>query len=172
MIVWVLTNCHKQYTWNRSICLLHTLQVLYMCTLCDSTNINAIIEFVPNWNVSTQNAFSLPFAAILVSCAPSGEMRNYILHTAHHKRKLRISWSIGAITYCYLKCIVYDKLLKPRQSFWITLYGGETGTLIWTHRATHYDTFINTFPNAITAPAISEQQEQNSWTILLIRINL
>ena len=22
----------------------------------------------------------------------------------------------------YLKCIVYDKLLKPRQSFWITLY--------------------------------------------------
>jgi hypothetical protein len=28
---------------------LHTLQVLYtMCALCDSTNINTIIEFVPN----------------------------------------------------------------------------------------------------------------------------
>jgi len=27
--------------------LLHTLQVLYICTLCDSTNINTIIEFVP-----------------------------------------------------------------------------------------------------------------------------
>ena len=27
--------------------LLHTLQVLYMCTLCDCTNINTIIEFVP-----------------------------------------------------------------------------------------------------------------------------
>ena len=24
--------------------------------------------------------------------------------------------------YYYLRCIVYDKLLKPRQSFWITLY--------------------------------------------------
>jgi len=24
--------------------------------------------------------------------------------------------------YSYLKCIVYDKLLKPGQSFWITLY--------------------------------------------------
>ena len=24
--------------------------------------------------------------------------------------------------YCYLKCIVYDKLLKPRQSFRITLF--------------------------------------------------
>ena len=28
--------------------LLHTLQVLYICTLCDSTNINMINEFVPN----------------------------------------------------------------------------------------------------------------------------
>jgi len=28
--------------------LLHTLQVLYMCTLCDSTNTNTIIEFVPH----------------------------------------------------------------------------------------------------------------------------
>jgi len=28
--------------------LLHTLQVLYMCTLCDSMNINMIIEFVPD----------------------------------------------------------------------------------------------------------------------------
>ena len=27
---------------------LHTLQVLYMYTLCDSTDINTIIEFVPN----------------------------------------------------------------------------------------------------------------------------
>ena len=59
MIVGVLTTCHAQYTWDSSICifylieqhskfLLHTLQVLYMCTLCDSTNINTIIEFVPN----------------------------------------------------------------------------------------------------------------------------
>jgi hypothetical protein len=38
------------------------------------------------------------------------------------KKTMRISWSIGATTYCYLKCIVYDKLLNFRQSFWITLY--------------------------------------------------
>jgi len=30
-----------------------------------------------SWNVSTQNAFWLPFAAILVNCAPSGDMHNY-----------------------------------------------------------------------------------------------
>ena len=36
-----LTEQHSKF-------LLHTLQVLYMCTLCDSTNINTIIEFVPH----------------------------------------------------------------------------------------------------------------------------
>ena len=30
-----------------------------------------------SWNVSTQKAFSMPFAAILVNCAPNGEMHNY-----------------------------------------------------------------------------------------------
>ena len=59
MIVGVLTTCQTQYTWDSSICifylieqhwkfLLHTLQVLYICTLCNSTNINMIIEFIPN----------------------------------------------------------------------------------------------------------------------------
>jgi hypothetical protein len=58
MIVGDLTTCHTQYTWDRSIFfylieqhskfLLHTLQVLYMCTPCDSTNINTIIEFILN----------------------------------------------------------------------------------------------------------------------------
>ena len=28
--------------------------------------------------------------------------------------------------YCYLNCIVYDKLLKPRQSFRITLYNEQS----------------------------------------------
>ena len=59
MIVGILTTCHTQYTSDSSVCiflfnrttlqfLLHTLQVLCMCTLCDSTNINTIIKFVPN----------------------------------------------------------------------------------------------------------------------------
>ena len=81
MIVGVLTTFHKQYTWDRSIrvfyliehstFLWHTLQVLYMCTLCDSTNINT--KFVPN---CLQHVSGTQFA-ILVNCAPSGEMHNY-----------------------------------------------------------------------------------------------
>ena len=59
MIVGVLTTDNTQYSWDSSICVFYlaeqhskflsrTLQVLYMCTVCDSTNINTIIEFVPN----------------------------------------------------------------------------------------------------------------------------
>jgi len=58
MIVWVLKTCHTQYTSDSSICifyltehlkfLLHTLQMLYMYTVCDSTNFNRINEFLPN----------------------------------------------------------------------------------------------------------------------------
>jgi len=54
MIVGVLTTCHTQYTSDSSICifylteqhpkfLLLTLQVLYMCTLCDSTGLFKMI---------------------------------------------------------------------------------------------------------------------------------
>jgi len=54
MIVGVLRTCHTQYTWDRSICgfylieqhskfLLHTLQMLYMCTLCGSTGLFEMI---------------------------------------------------------------------------------------------------------------------------------
>jgi len=54
MIVGVLTTCHTQYTWYSSIFffylieqhskfLLHTLHLLYMCTLCDSTGLFEMI---------------------------------------------------------------------------------------------------------------------------------
>jgi len=54
MIVGVVTTCHTQYISDSSICifhlieqhskfLLHTLQVLYMCTHCDSTGLFEMI---------------------------------------------------------------------------------------------------------------------------------
>jgi hypothetical protein len=72
MIVGVLTTWHTKYASDRSTCIFfylieqqskclwHTVQVLYMCTLCDSTNINTIIEFVPNclfWFVPSVPAY-------------------------------------------------------------------------------------------------------------------
>jgi len=133
MIVGVLTTCHTQYTWDRSKCFFlfnrKTLQVFV-------TYLTGALYVHPLWFYKHQHenrvlsrlfvacqhvAFSLPFAAILVNCAPSWEIHNYC--TRHIiKKTLRISWSIGATVYSYRKCIVYDKLLKPWQSFWITLY--------------------------------------------------
>jgi len=88
MIVGVLTTCHTQYTWDRNICLslinrttlqvlLHTLQLLYMCTLCCSTNINTIIEFVPNCLLHVSgdvfNGGSDSYLQVRVTCGKNEE---------------------------------------------------------------------------------------------------
>jgi len=43
------------------------------------------------------------------------------------------TWSVVLLNkkyiYSYLKCIVYDKLLKLRQTFWITLYKNVTNSV-------------------------------------------
>jgi hypothetical protein len=85
MIVWVLTTCHTQDTWDSIICIFlfnrPTLQVFV-------TYFTGALYVHPLWFYkhqhdnrvrSTQNACSLPFAAILVNRAPSGEMHNYCI---------------------------------------------------------------------------------------------
>ena len=60
-----------------------------------------------SWNVSTQNAFSLPYAAILVNCAPSGEMHNYC--TPHIIKENLQNFSIHRCNYILLSqvCCVW-----------------------------------------------------------------
>jgi hypothetical protein len=81
---WGLTTCHTQHTSDISICIFlfnrTTLQVFvtYLTGALYVRNCRwTIVTDRQSWNVSTQNAFSLPFASILVNCAPSGEMHNY-----------------------------------------------------------------------------------------------
>jgi hypothetical protein len=83
MIVRVLTTCHIQYTWDSSICVFlfnrTTLQV-FVTYLTGALYVNPLWFYKHQHDIrvrSTQNAFSLPIAAILVNCAPSGEMHNY-----------------------------------------------------------------------------------------------
>jgi len=84
----VLTTCHTQYTWDRSVCiflieqhskfLLHTLQVLYIMHPLwfykhqhdNRVRSKLFVAFQRSW-------FQWRFAAILVNCASSGEMYNY-----------------------------------------------------------------------------------------------
>ena len=53
--------------------LLPILQVLYMCTLCDSTNINTIIEFVPHVSCDGLNGGSDSYHKFRDTC---GKRRN------------------------------------------------------------------------------------------------
>ena len=83
MIVGVLTTCHTQYTWDRSKCIFlfnrKTLKV-FVTYLTGALYVHTLWFYKhqhDNRVRSTQNAFSLPFTAILVKCAPSGEMHNY-----------------------------------------------------------------------------------------------
>jgi hypothetical protein len=96
MIVGVLTTCHTQYTSDSSICILlfnrTTLQVVvtYLTGALYVRNCRwTTVTDRHSWNVSTQNAFSLPLASILVNCAPSGEMHNYC--TPHIKENFENS---------------------------------------------------------------------------------
>ena len=79
----VLTTCRTKYTRDRSICIFlfnrTTLQVFvtYLKGALYVHNLWFYKHQHDNRVRSTQNAFSLPFATILVNCAPSGEMRNY-----------------------------------------------------------------------------------------------
>jgi len=83
MIVRILTTCHTQYTWDSSICIFlfnrTTLQV-FVTYLTGARYVHPLWFYKhqhDNRVRSTQNAFSLPFAAILVNRAPSGEMHDY-----------------------------------------------------------------------------------------------
>ena len=85
----VLTTCHTQYTWDRSVCNFlfnrTTLQVFV-------TYLTGALYVHPLWFYKHQHdnrvrsklflacqrwCFQWRFAAILVNCAPSGEMHNY-----------------------------------------------------------------------------------------------
>jgi len=83
MIVGVLTTCHIQYTWDSSICIFlfnrTTLQVFV-------TYLTAALYMHTLWFYKHQHENRIRskpfvacqrFAAILVNCAPSGEMHNY-----------------------------------------------------------------------------------------------
>jgi hypothetical protein len=84
MIVGVLTTCQAQYTWDRSKCVFFYLieqhSKVFVTYLTDTLYVHPLWFYKhqhDNRVRSTQKAFSLPFAAILVNCAPSGEMHNY-----------------------------------------------------------------------------------------------
>ena len=149
MIVGFLTACHIQYTWNKSICFFYLIEQLskfsldtLRCSLRVSRPIGAttysyltciiynMLEIgVYSYTDGSRNCQRAPLRYVKGGSNTTGtdvarfthkQSRSYLNHLVTK------TWSIVLLnkkhTYCYLKYIVYDKLLKSRQSFWITLY--------------------------------------------------
>jgi hypothetical protein len=87
--------------------LLRTLQVLYMCTLCDSTNINTLIDFVPYVSGDGFSGGSDSYIQFRDTQAPSF-------------MKLCISPSNGIVRWWFFPefgAHIYRWTIIPRQSF-------------------------------------------------------
>jgi hypothetical protein len=114
MIIGVLTTCHTQYTWDRSICIflfnITTLQVFV-------TYLTVALYMHHLWFVrSTQNAFSPPFTTILVSCAPSGEMHYYgtphiIKENSENFLIHRCNYILLSQVYCVWQVVKTSKII-------------------------------------------------------------
>jgi len=131
MTVGGLTTCHTQCSWDRIICIFlfnrTALQVFV-------TNLTGALHVHPLWFYKHQHENRVR-SKLFVACqrwwfqwrsdfsAPSGEMNNYCTpHVIKEDSENSLIHRRNYVYTPYLKCIVYDKLLKPRQSFWITLY--------------------------------------------------
>jgi len=90
--------------------LLHTLQVLYMCTFCDSTNINTKSSSFQTVCSILAVMVSRAVAAILVNCAPNGEMHNYctphiIKENSENFMTHRCNYIILSQVYCVCQVV-------------------------------------------------------------------
>jgi len=144
MIVRVLTTCHTQYTWDSSICIFlfnrTTLQV-FVTYLTGALYVHPLWFYKhqhDNWVHSTQNAFSLPFAAILVNCAPSREMHNYctpriLLVNENFENFLihRCDYILLSQVYCVWQVV------KTLTTILITLYIGKIYIYIYIYIFTY-----------------------------------
>ena len=103
-----------------------------------------------SWNVSTQNAFSLPSSAILVNCAPSGETHNYctphiIKENSENFLIHRCNYILLSQVYCvwqvvksptiisnnpvYQDCVSGQPEVPPAVSYWNKV--SQTGFVSW-----------------------------------------
>jgi len=140
MTVGVLTTCHTQYTSDSSICIFllnrTTLQVFV-------TYLTGALYVHPLWFYkhqhdnrvhSTRYAFSLLFAAILVNCAPSGEMHNYctpriIKENFENFLIHRCNYILLSEVYCVWQVVKIQTIILNNP---VLLFKLNTGICVWT----------------------------------------
>ena len=143
MIAEVLTTCHTQYNWDSSIYLFlfnrTTLQV-FVIYLTGALYVHRLWFHKhqhDNRVRSSQNAFSLPFAAILVNCAPSGEMHNYctphiIKENSENFLIHRCNYILLSEVYCVWQVVKTPTIILNNPVF---CSGVGIATRLWTGRS-------------------------------------
>ena len=148
MTVGVLTTCYAQFTWDKSICifylieqhtncLLHNLQVLYMCTLCDSTglfemivgilttchkqytSVSSICIFYLTEQHSLFLLHTLPVLCMCTVCDSAGlfEMTVRVLTTCHRQ----YTWDSPCFCYIHFRCsICSPSVILQGYSKWLS----------------------------------------------------
>jgi len=135
MIVGVLTTCHTQYTWDRSICIFlfnrTTLQVFV-------TYISGALYVHPLWLYKHQHDnrvrskpfvacqrwwFKRRFAAILVNCSPSGEVHNYwtphiIKENLENFLIHRCNYILLSQVYCVRHVVKTPTIISNNPVYW------------------------------------------------------
>ena len=113
MIVGDLTTCHTQHIWDSRICiflfnrkalqvLLHTLQLLYKCTLCDST-----VLFEMTVGVLTTCHTQYTWDSSICIFYLIEQHITFLLHTSHiPELKVQIRTTIETTTYDMLQTVV------------------------------------------------------------------
>ena len=99
-----------------------------------------------SWNVSAQNTLSLSFAAILVNCAPSGEMLNYC--TPHIIKENYENFLIHRCNYtilspvCYVWQIIKIPTIISNNPVYFSWLSKRAGDLPW---SLFYDLYVIIF---------------------------
>jgi hypothetical protein len=130
MIVGVLTTCHTQYTWDRSVCIFFYL--IEQNSQVFVTYLTGALYVHPLWFYKYQHDnrvrsklfvvcqrwwFQWRLADILVNCAPSGEMHRYC--TPHIIKENPKKYLIYRCNYILLSqvCSVWQVVESPTVIF-------------------------------------------------------
>jgi len=93
--------------------------IAYRCSICGSF---VILQTSTRLSIITADILQFGTNSIIVLMFVESQRVTYRAPV----RYVTNTWSVVLLNkkdiHCYLKCIVYDKLLNPRQSFRITLY--------------------------------------------------
>ena len=141
--LWFYKHQHENLVRSKLLFLLHMQPVSWNCACHLRTELSdggCFPNLVRNcrwkivtdrhlWNINTQNTFSLPFAAIWVNCAPSGEMHNYC--KPHIIKENFENFSIHRCNYALLSQVycVWQVVKTPTINFNNPVYKNSFRTL-------------------------------------------